>query len=114
MSREDTFKAVADSTRRQILDMLREKGELRTGDIAEAFPRISRQAVSKHLRILHEAALIAEMPAEDGRERRYHLTPEPLLEIEDWLQRYDALWTERIETLKSLVEAQNPPHNQGE
>jgi DNA-binding transcriptional ArsR family regulator len=102
---DDIYKAIADPTRRKILDLLRLEGALRAGDIASAFPKISRPAVSKHLRVLREADLIEEQSAEDGRERRYHLKADPLQAVNQWLSHYDSLWDKRFETLKALIEA---------
>lgn len=100
---DPVFRAIADPTRREILVLLGE-GDLRAGDIAEAFPRISRPAVSKHLRVLREAGLIDERERDDGRERRYHLNPVPLQAIHDWLQPFEHLWAQRLQTLKDLIE----------
>lgn len=98
-----TYHAVSDRTRRQILDLLRVRGPLRAGDIAERFPRISRPAVSKHMRVLRRARLVEGARA--GRERWYHVNPRPLREMyEGWLRRYETLWTERLRTLKQLIE----------
>lgn len=97
------YRAVADSTRRRILDLLRDGGPQRAGDIAARFPAISRPAVSKHLRILRRSGLVQESP--EGRERWYHLNPEPLREMyEEWLRHYEAFWSERLRVLKHLVE----------
>lgn len=103
MARHSSFRAVSDPTRRRILDLLRDAGPLRAGDIAARFPRMSRPAVSKHLRILRHARLVRE--ASQGRERWYQLNPQPLREMYDsWLRHYEAFWTERLQTLKQIVE----------
>lgn len=97
------YRAVSDSTRRRILDLLRDGGPQRAGDIAARFPAISRPAVSRHLRILRQSGLVQEMP--QGREHWYHLTPAPLRAMyEEWLRHYEALWSERLRVLKHLVE----------
>lgn len=103
MIHDPVFRALADPTRRQILELLGE-GDLRAGDIAEAFPQISRPAVSKHLRVLREAGLIDESERDDGRERRYHLNAAPLQAVHQWLQLFEARWTQRLQTLKDLIE----------
>ena len=100
------YRAIADATRRFILDLLRDEGPMRASAIVERLSHISQPAVSKHLRILREAALVAAVP--DGRERRYHLRPESLRQIAEWLQHYEPLWDRRLATLKQLVEQQ--PH----
>lgn len=97
------YRAVSDPTRRRILDLLRDQGPVRAGDIAACFPQISRPAVSRHLRILRRSGLVAESP--EGRERWYRLNPEPLRAIyEDWLRHYEAFWMEHLRVLKHLVE----------
>ena len=103
MPRHSPYRAVSDGTRRHILDLLRDTGPLRAGDIAGHFQKISRPAVSKHLRILRQARLVDEV--QQGRERWYRLNPQPLREMyESWLQHYEAFWSERLQTLKRLVE----------
>jgi len=103
MLRHSPYRAVSDGTRRRILDLLRDTGPLRAGDIATHFPRISRPAVSKHLRILRRAHLAEELTR--GRERWYRLNPQPLRAMyEDWLRHYETFWTERLKTLKQVVE----------
>src|SRR5262245_48564395 len=100
---DPAYRAVSDHTRRRILDLLREGGPLRAGDIAERFPRISRPAVSRHIRVLRRARLVDGRRA--GRERWYHLNAQPLREMYDgWLRHYERLWTEDLHTLKHLVE----------
>lgn len=103
MPRHSPYRAVSDGTRRRILDLLRDTGPLRAGDIAAKFPKISRPAVSKHLRILRHARLVEEV--QQGREHWYQLNPQPLREMyESWLRPYEAFWTERLQTLKRIVE----------
>lgn len=99
-ARETVYRAVADPTRRAILDVLRE-GDLSAGDLAGRFP-ISRPAVSKHLRILREADLVQER--RDGRSRIYRLHAKPLGEIDRWLTSYRTFWAARLHDLKRYVE----------
>jgi DNA-binding transcriptional ArsR family regulator len=98
------FHAVADPTRRRILDLLRDAGPLRAGELAARFARISRPAVSKHLRVLRSARLIAQQRR--GRELWYRLEPEPLSQIEAWLEKYQAFWQTKLELLKKSAEDQ--------
>lgn len=98
----DVFHAVADPTRRAILDRLR-SGDQPVTAIASAFP-VSRPAISKHLRILREAALVTEQ--RHGRERRYRLVPHRLREIDRWLQEYRQFWQANLASLKQFVESQ--------
>ncbi len=98
------YQAIADANRRKILDLLRRQGPLRAGEIVAHFPQISQPAVSKHLRILREARLVRAVA--DGRERSYHLNAETLQQVAEWLGHYEALWSNRLTTLKKLVETE--------
>jgi len=112
-SRDSAFNALADPTRRAVLDLLR-AGTRPAGEIARAFP-ISRPAISKHLKILRRAHLVDEH--REGRHRFYQLNPEPLKTVDQWLDEYRRFWTANLESLKSFVEseyekeirASNPP-----
>lgn len=97
----DVFAAIADPTRREILDLLRAE-PLRAGEIAERFPDISRPAVSKHLRVLRAARLCRVRAS--GRERRYELDARTLTKVDEWLARYRALWSSKLDSLKAYVE----------
>lgn len=96
----DVFSAVADPTRRAILDRLR-GGPVAAGDLASGF-EISRPAVSKHLRLLREAGLVQER--REGRHRFYELSPDPIREVADWAERYRAFWSVNLAALKAHVE----------
>ncbi len=100
----DVFRAIADPTRRQILDILRTIGELRAGDIADHFPDITRIAVSKHLRILREAHLVRLTESEDARERTYAIDGRGLFEMTEWLRPYETFWQEKLDVLKQMIE----------
>jgi DNA-binding transcriptional ArsR family regulator len=106
MIEEAPYRAIADGNRRLILDLLRDRGPLRAGDIVARLAHISQPAVSKHLRILREAHLVqAEL---DGRERRYRLNAAALRQVAEWLHHYEPLWDERLATLKQLAEQSAP------
>jgi DNA-binding transcriptional ArsR family regulator len=96
----DVFQAIADPTRRKLLRLLADQ-EMPVTVISSHFP-MSRTAVSKHLRILSEAGLVREQKV--GRETRYRLHPEPLLELKQWLSYYEQFWDNKISMLKHLVE----------
>lgn len=96
------FHAIADPTRRQILDLLLEQGPLRAGDLAARFPRISRPGVSKHLRVLRGARLLQQ--ERRGRELWYRLDPMPLSQIENWVGKYEEFWQDRLQALKKASE----------
>jgi DNA-binding transcriptional ArsR family regulator len=101
-SAEATFSALADPTRRAVLDLLR-KGRQPAGQIAQAFP-VSRPAISKHLRLLRRAHLVNEH--REGRHRFYHLNPEPLRAVDSWLEQYRNFWAASLNSLKAFVEAE--------
>lgn len=104
---ERAFRAVADPTRRQILDLLRESGPQRAGDIATRFEGITRIAVSNHLRVLREADLVEVVESDDARERHYALHADGFRVISAWLDDYEQFWRARLRDLKHLAE--NPP-----
>ena len=101
-STEAAFHALADPTRRAVLDLLR-LGTQPAGQIAQAFP-ISRPAISKHLRLLRRAHLV--QAKRQGRHRLYQLTPEPLKAVDSWLQQYRVFWQTSLTNLKTFVEAE--------
>lgn len=99
-SAEAAFQALADPTRRAVLDLLR-TGARPAGQIAQAFP-VSRPAISKHLRQLRRAHLVSEHRR--GRHRYYQLNPEPLKAVDSWLQHYRQFWETNLANLKAFVE----------
>jgi DNA-binding transcriptional ArsR family regulator len=101
-SPEATFQALADPTRRAVLDLLR-RGSQPAGAIAGAFP-VSRPAISKHLRLLRRAHLVREH--REGRHRVYQLNPEPLRAVDSWLDQYRNFWKMNLSNLKTFVEAE--------
>ncbi len=99
----DVFAAIADPTRRAILELLREAESLTAGEIAAAFAHLSRPAVSKHLGVLRGAELVSVV--EDGRERYYSLDVGPLAALaRDFLDPFAPLWDERLARLKRNAE----------
>jgi DNA-binding transcriptional ArsR family regulator len=105
---EAAFQAVADPTRRAVLDLLR-RGSQPAGQIASAFP-ISRPAISKHLRLLRRAHLVREH--REGRNRVYQLNPEPLRAVDSWIEQYRVFWTASLNNLKAFVEAEHARETQ--
>ena len=97
----DVFRALADPTRRAILDALR-AGSQPVGRIARRFP-VSRPAVSRHLRVLREADLVIER--KEGRERICELNPRPLRRVDGWLNEYRRFWAVKLTRLKKYVES---------
>lgn len=96
------FNALADPTRRAVLDMLR-TGSRPAGEIARSFT-VSRPAISKHLGILRRAHLVEEK--REGRHRLYRLNPAPLKAVDSWLEHYREFWTTSLNNLKAFVEAE--------
>ena len=100
----DPFVALADPTRRAVLDLLREEGALPAGQIAARFPGVSRPAISRHLRVLREAELVRAR--EVGREQHYTLDPEPLAEIyQRWIAPFVAGFETALAELKRRAES---------
>lgn len=99
----DIFHAIADPTRRELLRLLAGKRQSVT-TLSQHFP-ISRVAVSKHLRILEESKLVSVKKI--GREKRYQLEAEALLEVKEWLSFYEQFWDNKMLTLKHIIEKDN-------
>ena len=98
--RDGVFRAIADPTRREILGILR-SGPRAVGEIAVNF-RMSRPAVSKHLRLLSAAGLVTTRQA--GTWRLCGLNAKPLRAVNDWLQDYALFWGGSLRSLKSYME----------
>ncbi|MEK4173306.1 MULTISPECIES: ArsR/SmtB family transcription factor [Lysinibacillus] len=96
----DVFQAIADPTRRNILQLLA-ASDRPISNISEHFA-ISRTAVVKHLKILEQAELISA--EKKGREKIYTLHSERLQEIEDWLQYFHLFWDNKLVQLQRMVE----------
>jgi DNA-binding transcriptional ArsR family regulator len=97
----DVFGALADPTRREILERLRREGPLSITQLTAGLP-MSRQAVTKHLDLLEGAGLIRRELR--GRERIHRIVMEPLEAIDAWLKPYAAAWDERLERLRKHLE----------
>ena len=100
----DVYSAVADPTRRRLLQLLADAGELPLHEMTAQF-QMGRTAISKHLAVLKEAGLVSDRKV--GRETLYHLNAAPLREIGDWVSYYDQFWTQQIDHLKELLEKEN-------
>ena|SRR5581483_2127986 len=98
--RAAVFRAIADPTRREILGLLRSRRSS-AGEIAANF-RTSRPAISKHLRVLRSAGLVAT--EQEGTSRIYALNAAPLRAVNDWLSDYRMFWRETLRGLKTYVE----------
>ena len=96
----DAFQALADPTRRRIVEVLR-GGERPVSDLVGAV-EIDQSGVSRHLRILFEAGFVKVRP--DGQRRLYSLRPEPFLALDLWVGRYRALWEARLDRFAQALE----------
>jgi DNA-binding transcriptional ArsR family regulator len=96
----DVFQAIADPTRRKLLELLAE-GPLSIASLSSHFT-MSRTAVTKHLGILESAGLVSSQKA--GREKLYRLEANPLQTLKQWLKFYEQFWDDKLEKLKSIVE----------
>ena len=95
-----TFRAVSDPSRRAILDLLAES-ERAVKDLLEHFS-FSQPALSKHLKVLREAGLVAVRAV--GRERRYELRAEGLRSVAEWVSHYERFWTDRLDALGEVLD----------
>ena len=102
-SLDPTFAALADPSRRAVVDLLR-KQPLRASDIADALS-LSRPAMSRHLRVLRQSGLVEEDAiAEDARVRLYRLRRRPFTQLRGWLDEVEGFWREELEAFKEHVE----------
>lgn len=98
----EVFRAIADPTRRAILDLL-QKGAQPVNTIADTFP-VSRPAISRHLRLLREADLV--VGRRNGRLQLYQLNAAPLANVEEWLGKYRQMWQRSLGKLKAFAESE--------
>lgn len=101
--RRDVFQAIADPTRREIIGLLARE-TLNLNSVAENF-KISRPAVSKHMKILHECGLV--IIHKEGRERYCTVNLQSLKEVSNWVEKYRQFWDERLNSLKQFLENDN-------
>jgi DNA-binding transcriptional ArsR family regulator len=96
---DTVLQAVADGSRRTLLEILRDHPAT-AGELADALP-IARPGVSRHLRVLREAGLVDVR--QEAQRRIYSLRPEPLAEVDSWLEDYRALWRNRLDALHTEI-----------
>jgi DNA-binding transcriptional ArsR family regulator len=96
-----TFDVLAEPSRRRILDDVRDR-ERSVGELVKRL-ELSQPAVSKHLRVLRDAGLVEVR--QDAQRRFYRIRPEPLAEVDSWLQPYRRLWNERLDALERHLDA---------
>jgi DNA-binding transcriptional ArsR family regulator len=100
---DTTLSALADPTRRRVVDLLRVRPR-RAGELVAAFD-VSAPAISRHLRLLRSGGLIEELrdPA-DGRGRVYQLRPDRFEELAGWLREIEEFWTDQLDSFRDHVE----------
>ena len=101
MTESILFTALADSTRRDLLLNLAQNSPKTATQLSDEYP-ITRQAILKHLNVLQEAGLVTVQ--QQGRDKRYYLTLDPLDNLQQWIEELNALWDRRLLRLKALVE----------
>ena len=97
--RRDVFQAIADPTRRKIINMIAQQ-TLNLNSVSENFD-ISRPAISKHIKILTECGLIEIR--QQGRERYYEAKLQKLNEVSEWIEQYRIFWTNKLGTLEKFL-----------
>lgn len=97
--RRDVFQAIADPTRRDIINLIARKS-LTPNSVAEAFD-VSRQAISKHIKILEECGII--VINQQGRERYCYVQPKKLDEVMEWVENFKKVWEQRFDRLDTLL-----------
>jgi DNA-binding transcriptional ArsR family regulator len=99
----DVFDALADPTRRKIMELLADRGPLTASDICSRFP-VSPPAISQHLIVLREALLVRM--EKQAQQRIYRINPEAMLELEDWAKRLTQVWSQRFDALDQVLETE--------
>ncbi|PXY22554.1 ArsR/SmtB family transcription factor [Prauserella muralis] len=108
----DVFEAVAEPSRRALLDALAE-GERSAGELVATLPQLTQPAVSRHLRVLREVGLVEVRP--DAQRRIYALRPDGLVEIDRWIGRYRRYWARHLDAISEhLAAAQSREEPGGE
>lgn len=104
MKARDAYTAIADPTRREILEILRERGVLSAGEIADHFAPVSRPGISRHLRVLRECGVVTAHRA--GRSQNYVLDPAPLAAVRDgWLADFGGMQARSLRALRRRAES---------
>ena len=100
----NTFHALADPTRRSIVSTLMENGSCSIKELASPFP-MSLAAISKHIHVLERAELVSRR--KKGRENILTVNPEPMREMQKWLNFYEKYWADKFEALEAILEAES-------
>jgi DNA-binding transcriptional ArsR family regulator len=96
----DMFSALADPTRRKIIEMLAQEGELPATEISDRFP-VTPQAISQHLKVLRKATLV--QVEKRAQQRIYRINPKAMLELEDWARQLRQLWNQRFDAFDRVL-----------
>lgn len=99
----DKFSALADPTRRSIIEMLAKNGPLSATDICERF-KVSPPAISQHLKVLREARLV--QVEKRAQQRIYQIDPDAMQEVEEWTRQMLQLWDQRFDALDRVIDAE--------
>ena len=107
MTIRDAYVAIADPTRREILDVLFEHDVVSAGSMADRFTQVSRPAISRHLRVLKECGVVTTFRR--GKTQNYVLNPDPLKAVtNEWLGKFAERNVKSLARLRSIVESQDP------
>ena len=102
----DVFGAIAEPNRRRLLELVARRSRS-AGELVASLPELTQPAVSRHLRVLREAGLVAVKA--EGQKRIYTLRPERLAELDRWLARYRRFWSDQLDALENhLARAPRP------
>jgi len=102
VSIDATLAALADTTRRGVIDLLRKRPH-RASDLADALGA-SKPAMSRHLRVLRDSGLVETSSESDGRERIYALRRAQFAQLREWIEDVEAFWTAQLASFKDHVE----------
>lgn len=102
---DQTFDALANPARRELLHLLLDHGEQPVNQLAAHFA-MRRPSVSEHLKVLRDAGLVSERKR--GRQRYYGIRPQPLVELRDWLAPFESFWQRKMGNLRDLLDEENP------
>jgi DNA-binding transcriptional ArsR family regulator len=105
---DSVFAALANSTRRELLRLLRDEGEQPVQYLADHFA-MQRPTISEHLKVLREVGLVSEQKR--GRYRYYRLQGEPLQAIHNWLASYEQFWQNRLTNLETVLAEEFEEHH---
>lgn len=99
----DVFQALAEPTRRNIVEMIARAGELSSTEIADEF-EMTAPAISQHLKVLREANIV--QVEKRAQQRIYHINPHALFEVQDWAKHMTQVWNQRFDALERVLAAE--------